>query len=105
MSIMFMPRHALLLNAISGIKLSLHMNAQQAMLHAPGHTHTPKEEQETVYQLDSLKGLLHSTDEKNNSSFDALHAKIAGIHEEAGGPYTIMNCMVYQYITMICTMI
>ncbi len=54
------------------------------MLHSPGHTHTHKQVQETLRQLDILKGLLHSIDERNDCNFDALHAKIVGIREEVG---------------------
>ena len=55
------------------------------MLHSPGHTHTHTQVQENARQLGILKSLLHSIDEKNNSSFDALHGKIVVVREEAGG--------------------
>jgi hypothetical protein len=58
----------------------MHKCPKALMLHAPGHTQV----RVTLQELDKLKSLLHSIDKKNNSSFDALHAKIVGISEEAG---------------------
>ncbi len=48
-------------------------------------TYRDKQGQETFRQLDILKDLLHSLDEKNNPGFDTLHAKIVVVREEVGG--------------------
>ena len=55
------------------------------MLHAPGHTHTHKQIQDTSRTLDVLMEHLERIDVQLGSRLDAVEAKIFCVREEIAG--------------------